>query len=265
MASLYNPRLERDNAMFPFDVLLHVERWPIVWLAIPKSGCSTIKRWMIAHTDPVAAKDPSLDVHRFAHERLALHRLSASDRGALARLPIVTFVRPPADRLRSAFVEKFVRPDPSSLFEPACELLNALGLSRERGVTFREFVRHVVSTEPMQLDSHWRPQVAFLSAAKPTLILQITDMTPVLRSLSDGEAVLAASEPTNVTRKEALRSGCVADVPSAELHGLNLRPVPEDFFDDALCADIAEFDGVQTSGVSDAVAAIKALIGRRGD
>lgn len=233
--SMLTARQARENAKFPFDAFLYHERIGIVIAAIPKCGCSTIKRWLIALTDAGALADPALDVHRHAARTLALTRLPREQaESILATKPMLAVVRDPAERLRSAFIDKFVRPGPGELMPAARELIedcrqhDARTLGRSDGaysITFRQFVGYVGHADPDHLDAHWRPQSAFLRGRRVGTLIPLETLSTHLDSLA---ASLGRSDvrahPESVTRKEPAALERLADVPASELHARNLRP-----------------------------------------
>lgn len=122
--STLSPRQARENERFPFDALLYHESVGSIFTAIPKSGCSSIKRWFIALTNPAALHDPALDVHKYAAAHFALSRMPRAEADLLLRgHPVIGVVRAPLDRLRAAFVDKFVRPRAEELMPAAQELI----------------------------------------------------------------------------------------------------------------------------------------------
>lgn len=244
MSSL-SPRLAIENRRFPLDSYLYHESIGVVLVGIPKVGCSTVKRWLIAMTDPAALLDPGLAVHKHSLEALALSRLSAPQaEEVLATRPIVAFVRQPLQRLRSAFVEKIVRPAPEDLFPPSVELLadwrsTHAALAEDgtdRRITFREFVEHIAAVPGEHLDPHWRPQADFLVPG-PRTVLPLERLSESLDALARrlGRPDVYA-RPSNVTRKEPSRSGCLADVPAGVLHRADQRPPLSELADSALIA-----------------------------
>lgn len=231
--STLTPRQARENARFPFDAYFYHDRVGTVIAAIPKCGCSTIKRWLIAMTDPSALADPTLDVHWHAARTLALSKQPRDGVEAILRSkPLLAVVRDPAERLRSAFIDKFVRPGASELMPAARELIE--DCSRERvsassdndeSLTFRQFVEYVGHADPDHLDAHWRPQTAFLRGSRVDTLIPLDRLSTHLDGLaaSLGRPDVRA-QPESVTRKEPVTLEGPADVPASELHARNLRP-----------------------------------------
>lgn len=223
------------NAEFPYDFLFHHERVPYVFLAIPKVGCTTVKSWLIANC--AGLDTSSMDVHDYAYHHFSL-ATRPNGRDVLSRFPVVGFVRPPAERLRSAFIDKLVAPESFGPFDTGLWFLThhaaahgKPGPDLDRRVTFRECVEHVCRTDPMALESHWRPQHSFVQAvselALPALV-KLRAISDVLEAIGR-ECGLPAPrpEPTSVTRKEPAAWGGkypLADLAARAMHRLDLRP-----------------------------------------
>lgn len=213
----------------PLDLILYHPQVASTYLAIPKVGCSTLKRWFIAQVSPHELERPDIDVHKYAEAHLTMSRTDPSTcKAILANHPLIAFWRPESDRLRSAFVEKFVRPSPDCLFEPGVRLLKQLGRTPQQGLRFREFVQHICRSSPSDLDLHWRPQSAILATCQPSQLLPLSLMTHLLAE--SGRHPLSA-HPSNVTRKEPAHIQNAADMLSVVLHARNLRPTVDDLVD----------------------------------
>lgn len=226
-------------------------RLGVAVLAIPKAGCSAIKHWLV---DALGERGPlgaaGQDVHGFAFERysLASHEAGGDAVWAFAARR-VGFVRDPLARLRSAFIDKLVRPADADLFPPAAALVAriaevdgvASGPGRIRRPSFRRFVEFVLDAESSTLDAHWRPQSDFLSAAGPLTVHPAGEIARVLADLG-AAAGLGRVVPTetNVTRKEPSGRGPLADAPGDELHALGLRPTLDEMVDERLRRRCAE-------------------------
>lgn len=231
--STLTPRQARENARFPFDAFFYHERIGMVIAAIPKCGCSTIKRWCIALTDAAALADPGLDVHRHAARTLALAKRPRDEAEAiLSTKPVLAVARDPAERLRSAFIDKFVRPAPDEVMPATAELIRdyrgdgvVADTWDERSITFRQFVEYVGHADPDHLDAHWRPQAAFVRGRRVDTLITLDRLSSTLDALAASlgrSDVRAAAE--SVTRKEPAALEGLADVPASELHARNLRP-----------------------------------------
>lgn len=250
--------------------MLYHDRVGIVCIAIPKSGCTAAKRWYVSATAPDIDMQ-HVPIHKYAIEHLSLcDRPPEVVRNLLEIVPVLAFVRDPLERLRSAFVEKIVRPRPTDMFAPSRELLEQWVSSRghevrhdtshaaniggevvqfaastsvdyERGLTFREFVEYVTATPEHVLDPHWRPQAAFMRMRNADYVLPMSAIGDVLDALGSRLGVhFSAAERTNVTRKEPVGRGSLADVPSGELHRKDLRPPTSELADDSVRRVVSE-------------------------
>ena len=231
--STLTARQARENARFPFDAFMYHERIGMVIAAIPKCGCSTVKRWLISVTDPAALAGPVLDVHRHAARTLALAKRPRDEAEAiLAAQPLLVVVRDPVERLRSAFIDKFVRPAPDEVMPATTELIRdyrgdgvVADVWDERSITFRQFVEYVGHADPDHLDAHWRPQAAFVRGRRIDTLITLDRLSSTLDALA---AALGRSDvratPESVTRKELASLEGLADVSASELHARNLRP-----------------------------------------
>lgn len=265
--STLSTRQAEQNLAFPLDDYLYHEAVGVVIVAVPKVGCSTIKRWFMRH----AEADPRLDAHKYAFEHLALARRPASEaQHILESRRVLMPVRDPADRLRSAFVDKFIRPKAEDLFEPAREIIEDLQRAKgvhvvhdaehvamlgefqvripicsavdyTRGPSFREFVDYVCDADPSHLDAHWRAQSAFIGENRIDALVPLEHLSEHLQQLS--KAIGAPEfQPAaeNVTRKEPVLHAHLADTPAGELHTLDLFPTLEQITDEPLLRKISE-------------------------
>lgn len=204
---LPNGRLDRVNDHFPFADHLIDPAGRLVLCAIPKNGCTALKRWFLSFVEPDAPRER--EVHKRCRDHYSLALAKPEDRaGLIAGKPRIAFVRDPVRRLASVFADKFVRLAPLGCFEGAREMMEQrvhqfgrdvrfdmwakveLGgkmtrvssssrVDYERGLTFSEFVRMVCSLPDRALDPHWRPQSAFL--AKPVQDGATTVQPPIDR------------------------------------------------------------------------------------
>lgn len=236
--STLTPRQARENQRFPYDALLYHEHVGSIITAIPKSGCSSIKRWFIAAADPAALDTPTIDVHKHAAAHFALSRLPRTEADLLLRTrPVIAVVRDPLHRLRAAFIDKFVRPAAGELMPAAQEVIafaQSINHGSDHRVTFREFVTLVCSADVDHLDAHWRPQAAFLQSVHSTRLVPLDRLTATLGEYAAAIGRTIDLPPQSVTRKEPVGTGCLADIPAGELHARNLRPPLEELADAAL-------------------------------
>jgi hypothetical protein len=230
MATALTRRQANENLSFPFADYLVVPSRRLVFAAIPKNGCSDLKHWFISLVEPQKLADPAFRLH--AHCRAA-HTLASLDPAGRAELLhesfTLAFVREPVSRVVSAYVEKFVRPAPNELFEPAREVIAQVAPGRGDGITFREFVRFLEEAPDEHLDSHWRGQASFLVGVRIDLLGRMECMGEVLGVLGTELGM----PPRGVTRRNATgyteaRGELLADVTSSELHSSGVLPPAAD-------------------------------------
>jgi hypothetical protein len=234
--STLTPRQEAENTAFPFADYLADPSRRLVFAAIPKSGCSDLKHWFISLVEPERLADPAFRLHAYCSQTHTLARFTQEERERLLRESFtMAFVREPVSRVVSAYVEKFVRPAPAGLFEPAREVVSVLGADPARGVTFREFVRFLEKAPDEHLDSHWRPQAAFLRGVRIDLLGRMEALPSMLESLGKelGMPPRVAGR-RNATGYTPPSGENVADTPSAQLHESGALPPAADLIDGAL-------------------------------
>ncbi len=243
--STLTPRQAAENATFPFgDYIVDPSR-RLVCAAIPKNGCSDLKHWFISLVEPRKLEDPSFRLHAYCRATHTLAQHPSARREELLRESFtLAFVREPVSRVVSAYVEKFVRPAPDELFEPAKEVIVQVAPGRSGGgggITFREFVRFLEEAPDEHLDSHWRGQTSFLSGARIDLLGRMEHLRGILDTLG-AELGMAARTATrrNATGYTEARGEMLADVGSDELHRRGVLPPAPDLVDEALRETIAD-------------------------
>ncbi|MDX2114772.1 MAG: sulfotransferase family 2 domain-containing protein [Planctomycetota bacterium] len=228
-------RQAAENALFPWaDVYTFPGRPLVVW-AIPKAGCSAVKRWLLGHAEPGPEDRWAPDVHTYIRPRYSIKLLDDAERARrLASDRTLAFVRDPIARVVSAYVDKFVIRDHDHLFAPAREMTALLGA---RGLTFRQFVDILTHTPDDHLDVHWRPQTRWFAIHTPAEILPIERLSATLAALDADAGIPAAalphlakpSNPTEYTRSDGVLH---TDTPSDVLKARDLRPGPVALVDD---------------------------------
>lgn len=234
--STLTSRQASENAVFPFGDYLVAPSRRLVFAAIPKSGCSDLKHWFISLVEPEKLQDPSFRLHAHCRATHTLAQHPPERREVLLRESFtLAFVREPLSRVVSAYVEKFVRPSLRELFEPAREVIAQIAQGQSDGITFREFVRFLDEASDDHLDSHWRPQAAFLKCVRIDLLGRMEALPAMLETLGS-ELGMPARPATrrNATGYTAARGELFADVPSSHLHEKGILPPASDLYDEAL-------------------------------
>lgn len=189
-----------------------LDGYKIMYLPIAKNACSSLKR-VVAELGGLHL-DRFEDIHRkLDNENTGLMFYNREDEDIITALGqpgwmrFVT-IRDPLERLVSAYVEKFVinrlSPDVKITCDPVLMRRRKIGWLREpdyeRGITFRSFVKDIVSQSPDRLDPHWRPQSLYVKAFPFTHIYDIDDLDMASRDLSDHTGKDIQIPRSNVSR-----------------------------------------------------------------
>lgn len=228
-----------ENRGLPDRLYLVSERHRLICCAIPKNGCTTIRKWFLAFADPAGLQ--SADVHRYCADHSALSLLPRPRREeAIASFFTLTFLRDPLVRLASAFIEKFVGGHSHGHFEPAREVLESVALDHgvgdaTRGITFREFVQYLHEAPDDHLDYHWRPQSAILVRRRMDFTGRVSQLTEALTAISIARGYPRPPEAEALPRA-ASDGGFLGDTPSGELYrafcySRGVLPAAEALFD----------------------------------
>lgn len=146
----------------------HVPELDVVFCAIPKNGCKTLKRVFLRHGgDPIGIDEFRAGMHVQVAERWSMSNTPKPERiGVLERCRTIVFFRDPVLRIASAYADKIARvpdrADNRSMYRSvwAAEALPG-DPTPDRGITFAEFVRYLARTPCDDLDPHWKPQACY--------------------------------------------------------------------------------------------------------
>lgn len=238
-------RQAADNAGFPNRYYLACPERQLLVCAIPKNGCTSLKKWFLSFADPAAAD--VADVHKHCADHWAISLWEGPPRdAAFESFYTMAFLRDPLIRIASAYIEKFVGGHPYGYFEPAREVLEDVArlagrnveldeihhlkypdrefdlpassaVDYTRGITFREFVQYLCHAPDEHLDVHWRPQSCYLWNRRIDLLGTVPGMNESLRALAQQRGLPEPPEAPHPPRDESCEE-CLTDVPSAELY-----------------------------------------------
>lgn len=261
--TVLTPRQREENRTLPYSEYLVSFEHKFVCCAIPKNGCTALKRWFLSVVDPDAPG--TVDVHGHCRD---FHVLCNQPRETIETVmrEFFTFsvVRDPLKRIASAFAEKFVGPALHEVFEPAREVVEenerlhgataphdiiadiqfpgrtvtvpaCSAIAYGRGVTFREFVKYLCESPDENLDAHWRPQSALLSGGWFKSIGRLDDLATYLPSIAErlGVAVPVMSDHTPAADMPA--GGMFhGDMLSREMHRRGIYPSAATLYDEEL-------------------------------
>lgn len=261
--TLLTPRQREENRTLPYSEYLVSFEHKFVCCAIPKNGCTALKRWFLSVVEPNLPS--TVDVHAHCRDFHVLCNQPRETIEAVMR-EFFTFsvVRDPLKRIASAFAEKFVGPALHEVFEPAREVIEenerlhgatapqdiiadiqfpgrtvavpaCSAIAYGRGVTFREFVNYLCESPDENLDAHWRPQSALLSGGRFKSIGRLDDLATYLPSIAEqlGVAVPVMSDHTPATD---MPGGAMfhGDMLSREMHRRGIYPSAATLYDQEL-------------------------------
>lgn len=163
----------------------------VCWSA--KAGCTTVLKWFLAHNgllDEAAAHSEWL--HDYREQRFCAghdYRRSCEQLfgQTVARTCIVKVIRDPARRAVSGYLH-FLRHAHHKTW-PAGAMLNrwktAAGLGRQRGLSFRQFLRFLAAEQAQghTIDPHFRPQFEPLQDARVHTHIPLEHLAAGLLSL----------------------------------------------------------------------------------
>jgi len=138
----------------------------IIYCPIEKNACTFFKQMLIEHGECRNEwQDSGMDVHTFLQQSKKL-RLANEKQIRDASFLRFVVVREPIERIVSAYLNKFVRNHDYPMAQQASEQYASLGRADaqpNRLMTFRQFVDLLGIQADSDLDTHWRPQISFLS------------------------------------------------------------------------------------------------------
>lgn len=202
---------------WPLTQLFVAQNIRVVYCPIAKNACSSLKRMMVEISDiPDKLRIArSGDIHSQTdryNTGIQLKDLDEDEaRSALFSSSYFRFVvlRDPGSRLLSAYWEKFVvnRLQPGNLAHTMPVLTHVYQSRRqqadpERGISFREFINYVSEAAPRELDPHWCPQHTYLGGINYNAYYDLSNLTPLLRKLSE-----LTGNPVNVKKHNVTDSG----------------------------------------------------------
>jgi Sulfotransferase family len=247
----------RAYFVWPYPQLFVATNVKILYCPIAKSGCTALKRVMIGISDIkdrdriLRRKDLSV-ITDSSYTGIQLKDLSLDDKlEAIEGNNYYRFsvLRHPEARILSAYWEKFVvnRRVRINLVHtgPVVEAVyRGKGYGRanvKRGITFNEFVSYIASSDPIDLDPHWKPQHLFLQGVDYDDLYDLRDLTALYDRLTDlcGHRVRPIAE--NVTNSGIGRyvEGAGELLPRRLM---TLGPISRDsFFNDEIRATLAPY------------------------
>ena len=155
--------------VFPEKTYIINHQYKFIYCPIPKVASTSIKQAIIGLTN---TNDDWQCIHTYTSGRFSLgiyHHEDAKKFLQDRQYWRFAFIRNPWTRIISSYVSKFAHPtrkEAPSFAKRVIDWVYAdLGLETnyEKSITFKQFLKYVVTTENQQLDIHWKPQNLFLS------------------------------------------------------------------------------------------------------
>lgn len=199
------------------------------YLAVPKTASSSIVAWLL-RLEGLKWDDKVAENNRY---RTIQKYLKLSQHPQIKNPFRFTFIRDPKTRIASAFLDKFVK----TLHHPAKGVKNELG--KPEGITFREFVHWLSTTDLKDVDIHWMPQILMVHHFEPDFLGTMENIDEGLREVSESIGI-----PISIGHDRRVLADChqhikgAMDIVSSQMKDLN--PMVESFYDSELTAMVEE-------------------------
>lgn len=155
----------------------------------------------------------------------------------------VIVVRDPYERLVSGFIDKFCKEDRNKNF--VIDIVEKVRKDKvtDKGITFREFVGFICSSNNNELNGHWRSQSFILSLFKNNIFP--IELKRFDEKITQVDAAFKYSIPLQKRNKreedKAKVYQCTIDVCSSKLHGNKSLLIADNFYDEDLKLKVMEF------------------------
>lgn len=250
-----SPRARKTDLGWPLNQVFVSHPAKVIYCPIGKNACTFMKRQMVRisglpYRDYIIPDIHVLTDHVRTGVQLSDHD-EAEARRVIADPAYVKFaiLRDPADRLLSAYIEKFVlnRLNEGNRHHTAKVVWNVQrhrGFGApdfDQGISFREFVTHVTTQEPLTLDAHWRPQHLYLEGIAWDRFFTVEQIDAAIDLLEARSGMTLARQPENDTDsgRGELRPGAADLLPAQIIAGPRLSKAS--YFDPDLEARVAAF------------------------
>ncbi|MHA6347186.1 sulfotransferase family 2 domain-containing protein [Roseivivax sp. CAU 1761] len=250
-----SPRALKTPLGWPLNQVFVSHPAKVVYCPIGKNACTFMKRQMVR-----VSGLPDIDyilphIHLLTDHVRTGAQLSDYEeqeaRRVIADPSYLKFaiLRDPAERLLSAYVEKFVlnRLDEGNQHHTrrvVWAVQAALGLDApdfDRGISFRDFVTTITSQDPRQLDPHWRPQHLYLEGIDWDRFYPVTRINEAIDMLEARSGLQLARQPENTTGsgRGEFQAGAADLLPAEIIAGPKLSKAS--YFDDDLVQRVSTY------------------------
>ncbi len=206
-----SPRSKKNGMGWPEAQYFVAPQKKLMYCPIGKNACSFLKVRMVNAAEHPHALTIGNSIH-FITDRvktgIQLSDYALGDAQAMLSDPDMfrfALLRDPARRMLSAYIEKFLknRMDIGNQSHTA-SVVRAVQTERDmsvidfhQGISFREFVDHVVTQPADTLDPHWRPQNLYLGDYEWPHLYAFDDLPRLVRDIERQAGVALAAPPIN--------------------------------------------------------------------
>lgn len=209
-----SPRSFKTALGWPHSQLFVSQPAKVLYCPIGKNACSFFKSQMLRISDiPFANYIIQRDTHFLTDRvRTGAQLSDYSPEKATAIMNSSDYfkfaiIRDPAERLLSAYIEKFVlgRLAPANIqhtrtvIDPVQKRNGTARPDYDRGISFRDFVEQITSVDAETLDPHWRPQSLYLKGIQYDRIYDFGAINEVVDLLEERSGIPLPRRPLNVT------------------------------------------------------------------
>jgi hypothetical protein len=250
-----SPKSRKTPLRWPLRQVFVSRKSKVIYCPIGKNACTFLKQHMlrisgIPHSAYIMTSISPLTDH--VRTGLQLSDYPEPEVEALISDPgyfKFAVLRDPADRLLSAYFEKFVvnrtaegnKHHTGKVVRAVQEQLGLGAPDFDRGISFRDFVAHVTAEAPETLDPHWRPQYLHLAGISWDRLFRFDQLGQVVDELEARSGLTLPRQPANSTGsgQGELHLGA-ADLLPAELLAFP-KLSKASFFDEPLEAAVAAY------------------------
>ena len=230
---------------FQKNYCLYVKEKNLLYCAIPKNACTSIKSWLQDLLDLPTEINPQIDPNII---KLLLSNYTDDDALEIMQsdnLFKFVFVRNPWTRVVSAFINKFLsyqqhlyiymkNHENASVAEFHANyhekfVAHVVGIlcpdddSKIRGISFRDFLDYLVLTKDSNLDPHWRPQHCFIEGINIDYVGKVESITQDFTKIQTVANYYSPLPMKNTTRYNTSNNESCIDAPCSQLISKNFR------------------------------------------
>lgn len=230
----------------------------VLYLPISKNACTTLKTLMVELSDLSPERKAEIiaaGVQSYPPAHRTGLMLKDKTEGEVAAILAdpgyfrFAILRDPFDRLVSAYVDKFVthRTEPGYFIDSAPVVAAVQGVPEAEadhatGITFRQFLDHVVGQHPWANNNHWRPQIENFHRIRIDRLYAVDDLDLLETDLAAHLGRSVGIGQRNRLRTEGFSAlEGAADMLPAAFEGRAKRVSTDSFFDDDLRAKAARY------------------------